>query len=144
MNYELELNGRGITFACRKCAKWVADFVTTIYSWFLTRTKMSSYTICVTTPLSFSVTIRVLICDILVLTAASIKMTDFWNIVPCSLVGDRRFRDAYCVHHPEISHSYYIFHCLIIKWNNQACINPWRQVAMAPKMFMTEPRIFCI
>jgi hypothetical protein len=35
-----------------------------------------------------------------VLTAASKKMTAFWNIAPCSLVDvNRRFRDAYCLHH---------------------------------------------
>jgi hypothetical protein len=28
------------------------------------------------------------------------KMTAFWDIVPCSFVGeDRRFRGAYCLHH---------------------------------------------
>jgi hypothetical protein len=31
---------------------------------------------------------------------ASMKMTAFWDIVPCSLVEvDRRFRGAYCLHH---------------------------------------------
>jgi hypothetical protein len=35
-----------------------------------------------------------------VLTAASMKMTAFWDIAPCSLIEvDRRFRGAYCVHH---------------------------------------------
>jgi len=34
----------------------------------------------------------------LVLTASTRKMTAFWDIVPCSLVGaDRRFRGAYCL-----------------------------------------------
>jgi hypothetical protein len=34
-----------------------------------------------------------------VLTAASMKMTVFWYIAPCSLVEiDRRFRGAYCLH----------------------------------------------
>jgi hypothetical protein len=34
-----------------------------------------------------------------VLTAASMKMTAFWNTAPCSLVEvDRRFRGAYCLH----------------------------------------------
>jgi hypothetical protein len=34
-----------------------------------------------------------------VLTAASMKMRVFWDIVPRSLVAaDRRFRDAYCLH----------------------------------------------
>jgi hypothetical protein len=35
-----------------------------------------------------------------ILTAASMKMTVFWNVAPCSLVEiDRRFRDSYCLHH---------------------------------------------
>jgi hypothetical protein len=34
------------------------------------------------------------------LTAASMKMPPFWDIAPCSLLGvDRRFRDAYSLHH---------------------------------------------
>jgi hypothetical protein len=34
------------------------------------------------------------------LTAASMKMTVFWDISPYSLVEvDRRFRDVYCLHH---------------------------------------------
>jgi hypothetical protein len=34
-----------------------------------------------------------------VLTAASMKMRAFWDIAPCSLVIDRRFRGAYCLQH---------------------------------------------
>jgi hypothetical protein len=35
-----------------------------------------------------------------VLTAASMKMTVFWDVAPCSMVDtDRRFRVAYCVNH---------------------------------------------
>jgi hypothetical protein len=35
-----------------------------------------------------------------ILMAANMKMTAFWDIVPCSLVEvDRRFRGAYCLHH---------------------------------------------
>jgi hypothetical protein len=35
-----------------------------------------------------------------VLTAANMKMTVFWHVAPCSLVGiHRRFRGAYCIHH---------------------------------------------
>jgi hypothetical protein len=35
-----------------------------------------------------------------VLTAASIKVTAFWDIAPCSLVGvDRLFKGTYCHHH---------------------------------------------
>jgi hypothetical protein len=35
-----------------------------------------------------------------VLTAASMKMTVFWDLAPCSLVEDyRRFRSACCFHH---------------------------------------------
>jgi hypothetical protein len=35
-----------------------------------------------------------------VLTAASMKMTVFWDIAPCSLVEVyRRFRGACCLHH---------------------------------------------
>jgi hypothetical protein len=35
-----------------------------------------------------------------VITAASMKMTAFWDIVPCSVVGvDRHFRGAYFLHH---------------------------------------------
>jgi hypothetical protein len=35
-----------------------------------------------------------------VLTAASINITAFWDIAPCSFVNvDRRFRGAYCLHH---------------------------------------------
>jgi hypothetical protein len=37
-----------------------------------------------------------------VLTAASMKMTAFWDIEPCSLVGvDRRYRCVYCLHQSE-------------------------------------------
>jgi hypothetical protein len=37
-----------------------------------------------------------------VLTAASMKMTAFWKIVPCSLAEvDTRFRDAYCFYRPD-------------------------------------------
>jgi hypothetical protein len=33
-------------------------------------------------------------------TAASMKMTAFWNIVLCSFIKvDRRFRGVYCFHH---------------------------------------------
>jgi hypothetical protein len=36
-----------------------------------------------------------------VLTAASMRMTVFWDDAPCSLVEiHRRFRDAYCLRHP--------------------------------------------
>jgi hypothetical protein len=35
-----------------------------------------------------------------VISAASMQMTAFWNIPPCSLVEvDRRFGGAYCLHH---------------------------------------------
>jgi hypothetical protein len=35
-----------------------------------------------------------------VLTAASMKMTVFWDVAPCSLVDVyRRFRGTYCLHH---------------------------------------------
>jgi hypothetical protein len=35
-----------------------------------------------------------------VLTAASMKMTAFWDIAPCSLVKvDQCFRGSYCLHH---------------------------------------------
>jgi hypothetical protein len=30
-------------------------------------------------------------------------MIALWNIVPCSLAVDRRFRDAYCLHH-QVGH----------------------------------------
>jgi hypothetical protein len=34
------------------------------------------------------------------LTAAIMKITVFWDVVPCSLVEiDRRFRGTYCLHH---------------------------------------------
>jgi hypothetical protein len=34
------------------------------------------------------------------LTATSMKMSVFWDVAPCSLVGnDRRFRGSYCLHH---------------------------------------------
>jgi hypothetical protein len=33
------------------------------------------------------------------LTAASMKIRAFWDVVPCSLGVDRRFRGAYCLHH---------------------------------------------
>jgi hypothetical protein len=36
-----------------------------------------------------------------VLTAASMKMTVFWGVAPCSLVAERRFRSEYVHHHPE-------------------------------------------
>jgi hypothetical protein len=36
-----------------------------------------------------------------VLKAANMKTRVFWDIAQCSLVGvDRRFRGAYCLHHP--------------------------------------------
>jgi hypothetical protein len=36
-------------------------------------------------------------CELKVLTAASVNVTSFWDIAPCSLIEvDRRFRDAYC------------------------------------------------
>jgi hypothetical protein len=36
--------------------------------------------------------------------AASMKMTVFWDVVPCSLAEtDRSFRDAYCIHHQSSS-----------------------------------------
>jgi hypothetical protein len=39
-----------------------------------------------------------------VLTATSMKMTVFSDVAPCSLVDtDRRFRDAYCLHHQGIA-----------------------------------------
>jgi hypothetical protein len=35
-----------------------------------------------------------------ILTAASMKMTIFWDVAPCSLVQiDRRFKGTYCLHH---------------------------------------------
>jgi hypothetical protein len=35
-----------------------------------------------------------------VLTAASVNMAVFWDVVPCSQVDtDRRFRSTYCLHH---------------------------------------------
>jgi hypothetical protein len=38
-----------------------------------------------------------------VLTAASMKMTFFWDIAPCSLAEiDRRFRGSYCLHYTAI------------------------------------------
>jgi hypothetical protein len=38
-----------------------------------------------------------------ILTAAVMKMTVFWGIASCSLVEiDRRFRDAYCLNHPDL------------------------------------------
>jgi hypothetical protein len=37
-----------------------------------------------------------------VLTAASMKMTVFWDVAQCSVVEiDRRFRGAYCLHCPD-------------------------------------------
>jgi hypothetical protein len=34
-----------------------------------------------------------------ILTAVSMKMTTFWDIAPCRLVGNRRFRCGYYLHH---------------------------------------------
>jgi hypothetical protein len=34
-----------------------------------------------------------------VLTAASMKIRAFWDVAPCSLRVDRRFRGAYCLCH---------------------------------------------
>jgi hypothetical protein len=35
-----------------------------------------------------------------VLTAASVMFRAvFWVILPCKMIVDRRFRDAYCLHH---------------------------------------------
>jgi hypothetical protein len=42
------------------------------------------------------------ICDMRfqVLMAASMKITVFWDVVLCSILEtDRRFTDAYCLHH---------------------------------------------
>jgi hypothetical protein len=43
-----------------------------------------------------------------VVTAVSMKMTDFWDAAPCSHVEvDRRFRVAYCLHYqgePPFNH----------------------------------------
>jgi hypothetical protein len=37
--------------------------------------------------------------DVSVLTAASMKVTVFWIVAPCSLVADYwRFRDSVCLH----------------------------------------------
>jgi hypothetical protein len=36
-----------------------------------------------------------------VLTAASMTFrVVFWDILPCKMIVDRRFRGAYCLHHP--------------------------------------------
>jgi hypothetical protein len=46
-----------------------------------------------------------------VLTAASLKMTAFWDVAPCSVVEvGRRFRDAYCLHHEGDGYSYLSIH----------------------------------
>jgi hypothetical protein len=37
-----------------------------------------------------------------ILTAVCMKMmfrVVFWDILPCKMIVDRRFRDAYCLHH---------------------------------------------
>jgi hypothetical protein len=34
-----------------------------------------------------------------VLTAVNMKIRAFWDIAPCRLVVDGRFRGAYCLHH---------------------------------------------
>jgi hypothetical protein len=37
-----------------------------------------------------------------VLPAASMNLTDVWDVAPCSLVEvDRRFRGAYCLEHQD-------------------------------------------
>jgi hypothetical protein len=37
-----------------------------------------------------------------VLMVASMKMTAFWDVAPCSLVEvDRRFRGVYCLHYQD-------------------------------------------
>jgi hypothetical protein len=37
-----------------------------------------------------------------VLTVASMKMTVFWGVTPCSLVDVyRRFKDYYCLYHQD-------------------------------------------
>jgi hypothetical protein len=37
-----------------------------------------------------------------VLTVASLEMTVFWDVAPCSLIEiDRRFGRAYCLHHED-------------------------------------------
>jgi hypothetical protein len=36
--------------------------------------------------------------EVSVLTAKSVKITVVWDIAPCSLEVDRRFRGAYCLH----------------------------------------------
>jgi hypothetical protein len=39
-----------------------------------------------------------------VLTAASTKFRCvFWDVLPCKMIVDRRFRGAYCVHHLPVS-----------------------------------------
>jgi hypothetical protein len=34
-----------------------------------------------------------------VLTAASLKIRAFWDVGPCSILVNRHFRGAYCLHH---------------------------------------------
>jgi len=37
-----------------------------------------------------------------VLTAASMMFRIvFWDVLPCKIIVDRRFRSAYCLHHPR-------------------------------------------
>jgi hypothetical protein len=42
-----------------------------------------------------------------VLTAARMKIRAFWDVAPCSLGVDRRFKGAYCIHHhrPDVGGS---------------------------------------
>jgi hypothetical protein len=45
-----------------------------------------------------------------VLSLARMKMTAFWDVAPCSLEVDRRFRGAYCLHrHCAVSQMAVIF-----------------------------------
>jgi hypothetical protein len=53
-----------------------------------------------------------------VLTAASMKIA-FWDIASCSLVEvDRRFRDAYCLHHPSTFVLVSLFYVYVLQLNS--------------------------
>jgi hypothetical protein len=41
-----------------------------------------------------------IILSVQVFMVASMKITSFGDVVPCSVIGvDQRFKDAYCLHH---------------------------------------------
>jgi hypothetical protein len=61
-----------------------------------------------------------------VLTAASMKMTVFWDIAPCRLAEiDRHFRGAYCLHHQGALTYVYIYYIIWFCSPSRALASPY-------------------